>query len=279
MDHKKTGDLIAKKRKELELTQKELADRLNISDRTVSKWERGFGFPDISLIEPVADELGISVLELIHGKEDEFTEMEERSARKTLDTIEPEVKGKIKRFRVIMMAMLVIIIVMIIGFAYYVSNVSGGKWVGMKEVTLVEAVNVMQDIVINSNDKELLEEVKKDDAVKKFIENGNDELLIADIDQDHYSKKVAIPDEKIEFFIVQADKGFTFITYGSNYINYNLFEEADGSIVKNITKYSDPYRTEDGLLPDEDRKVVYHIENTNNDVFRMSVIEKNMNFN
>ena len=41
MDNQKTGALIARRRQELGLTQKELADRLNISDRTVSKWERG----------------------------------------------------------------------------------------------------------------------------------------------------------------------------------------------------------------------------------------------
>ena len=54
---------------ELGLTQKELAEKLNISDRTVSKWERGAGFPDISLVEPLADALGLSVLELLHGEE------------------------------------------------------------------------------------------------------------------------------------------------------------------------------------------------------------------
>ena len=51
MDNAKTGALIAARRKELNLTQKELAEKLHISDRTVSKWERGAGFPDISLLE------------------------------------------------------------------------------------------------------------------------------------------------------------------------------------------------------------------------------------
>lgn len=67
MNHEKTGALIAKRRTELGLTQKALAEQLNISDRAVSKWERGMGFPDISLIEPLADALGLTVLELLHG--------------------------------------------------------------------------------------------------------------------------------------------------------------------------------------------------------------------
>ena len=48
MDNGKTGTLIAARRKELGMTQKELAEKLHISDRTVSKWERGAGFPDVS---------------------------------------------------------------------------------------------------------------------------------------------------------------------------------------------------------------------------------------
>lgn len=71
MDNAKTGALVAARRKELNLTQKELAEKLHISDRTVSKWERGAGFPDISLLEPLADALGLSVLDLIQGARQE----------------------------------------------------------------------------------------------------------------------------------------------------------------------------------------------------------------
>lgn len=69
MDVKKTGRLIAERRKELGLTQKQLAERLHVSDRAVSKWERRVGFPDIALLEPLADELGLPVLSLLHGEE------------------------------------------------------------------------------------------------------------------------------------------------------------------------------------------------------------------
>ena len=57
MDRTKTGALIAAARKEQNMTQKELAAALHVSDRAVSKWERGAGFPDISLLEPLADAL------------------------------------------------------------------------------------------------------------------------------------------------------------------------------------------------------------------------------
>ena len=68
MDRTKTGALIAAARKEQNMTQKELAAALHVSDRAVSKWERGAGFPDISLLEPLADTLGLGVLDLLRGE-------------------------------------------------------------------------------------------------------------------------------------------------------------------------------------------------------------------
>lgn len=74
MDYQKTGELIAASRKRKGLTQKQLAEQLNISDRTVSRWERGVGFPDISLVEPLSDALEVSIVVLIRGEEEQATE-------------------------------------------------------------------------------------------------------------------------------------------------------------------------------------------------------------
>ena len=68
MNNIKFGKLISTLRKEKNMTQKELAEKLNITDKAVSKWERGDSFPDITLIEPIAKELGITVGELINGE-------------------------------------------------------------------------------------------------------------------------------------------------------------------------------------------------------------------
>ena len=68
MNNKKTGVLIAQIRKENGLTQKQLADKIGVSNATISKWETAKGFPDISLIEPLAEALGISVSEIIAGE-------------------------------------------------------------------------------------------------------------------------------------------------------------------------------------------------------------------
>lgn len=68
MDNAKTGALIARIRKEKGLTQKELADRIGVTNATISKWETGKGFPDISLLEPLANALDITISEIIAGE-------------------------------------------------------------------------------------------------------------------------------------------------------------------------------------------------------------------
>ena len=68
MDAKKFGSFIAATRKESNMTQMDLAKKLQVTDKAVSKWERGLGFPDINTIEPLADALGVSVLEIMRSE-------------------------------------------------------------------------------------------------------------------------------------------------------------------------------------------------------------------
>ena len=68
MNAQKTGSLIAAIRKEQNRTQQDLANGLGVSSAAVSKWERGIGFPDVSLMEPLAASLGISIAELFKGE-------------------------------------------------------------------------------------------------------------------------------------------------------------------------------------------------------------------
>lgn len=68
MDAEKTGLFIAKLRREFGLTQRELADRIGVTDKAVSKWERGRGFPDVSILEILSKELNVSITELMSGE-------------------------------------------------------------------------------------------------------------------------------------------------------------------------------------------------------------------
>lgn len=68
MNNYVTGSVIKKLREKHGLTQSGLAEKINVSDKTVSKWETGKGLPDIALIEPLAAALGVSVIELMSGE-------------------------------------------------------------------------------------------------------------------------------------------------------------------------------------------------------------------
>ena len=65
MDQIKIGKFIAEERKAKKYTQRELADKLSISDKTISKWERGNGFPEVSLLLPLCNEL-LTLHKIIH---------------------------------------------------------------------------------------------------------------------------------------------------------------------------------------------------------------------
>lgn len=89
MDAKKFGTFIATLRKENNMTQVELAQKLQVTDKAVSKWERGLGFPDINTIEPLADALGVSVLEIMRSERIAEAEITQDTASAALtDTFE-----------------------------------------------------------------------------------------------------------------------------------------------------------------------------------------------
>lgn len=68
INNEKLGRFVAEQRKALGLTQKELGDRLFVSDKTVSKWERGASLPNIALLGPLADALEVTITELLNGE-------------------------------------------------------------------------------------------------------------------------------------------------------------------------------------------------------------------
>ena len=90
MDQIKISNFIKECRKELGITQYELADKLNVSFKTISKWECGKGLPDVSLLLPLCDELKISVNELLCGCRLLNEEYKEKAEENLVSVIEKE---------------------------------------------------------------------------------------------------------------------------------------------------------------------------------------------
>ena len=98
MDQVRIGRFIADERKKKGWTQKQLAEKLNISDKTVSKWECGNGFPEVSLLLPLCDELGINVNDLLSGEVVSGEDYQKKAENNMVEMIQEKETNR-KQFR------------------------------------------------------------------------------------------------------------------------------------------------------------------------------------
>ena len=96
MDQISIGRFIAAERKRKGCTQKQLAEKLNISDKTVSKWECGKGFPEVSLLLPLCKELDITVNELLSGARVSEEEYQKKAEENMVNMIKEREENKKK---------------------------------------------------------------------------------------------------------------------------------------------------------------------------------------
>ena len=96
MDQKQIGKFIAERRRAQSLTQRQLADALSISDKTISKWECGNGLPEVSLMLPLCEKLNINVNELLSGECLSETQYFEKAEDNMLDLMKDRTSAKTK---------------------------------------------------------------------------------------------------------------------------------------------------------------------------------------
>ena len=132
MDAVKTGALIAQARKEKELPQGELAQALHVSTQAVSKWERGLNFPDITLLEPLAEQLELTVSELMSG---------ERNAPAREETVRDSLRmgltqlARAKKWRVAFVC-LALLLALLGGWRGYIWVRDNTEWLPQKETVV-----------------------------------------------------------------------------------------------------------------------------------------------
>ena len=100
MDTKKIGAFIAMNRKKKGYTQEQLAEKLGVTNKTISRWENGHYMPDLSLLEPLSKELDITLNELLAGKEivkEEAMEYSEQNLIQTIDYTDKKIKDEHKK--------------------------------------------------------------------------------------------------------------------------------------------------------------------------------------
>lgn len=153
MDQIKIGKFIAECRKKNNLTQMQLAEKLNITDRAISKWENGKGMPDSSIMIDLCNELGISVNELLSGERIEMKEYNKKAEENLFELNKSnEKKNKIINYIVIITIVLIIISVVELFFVI----------IQLKKVQLETTLNQAQNTYeLNIKVNDLEERLKK----------------------------------------------------------------------------------------------------------------------
>ena len=118
MDQEKTGRLIAELRKAAGLTQEALGERLGVSQRSVSRWETGRNMPDLSLLLPLADVLGVSVTELLNGERIEGETVSKDAAKSAMSALIILARDR-RRFRNGIKAMIALVLTLVCMLGLY----------------------------------------------------------------------------------------------------------------------------------------------------------------
>ena len=116
MDQIKIGEFIAKLRKSKNMTQQDLADKLNVTDRAVSNWENGRRMPDVSLFKPLCETLGITVNELINGEKISHKKIKSKSEEILIKTLKKQKKVKKKSNKIIISLLIISLCLIIVIF-------------------------------------------------------------------------------------------------------------------------------------------------------------------
>lgn len=156
MDPMKTGMIISDARKKLKMTQKDLADKLFVSDKAVSKWERGLCFPDISVLVPLTEILDISLYDLLRGEKVNKEEVEE-TLKNTINYSNSELKRKKKKL-ILISSISIFIVIVICMIAIFVIN-SDRQLSGITDRDEIHSINYYSGYktTINAENQEKLE--------------------------------------------------------------------------------------------------------------------------
>ena len=152
MDPKKTGMIILEARKRLKMTQKDLADKLYVSDKAVSKWERGLCFPDISVLIPLTEILNISLYDLLRGEKVNKKEVEE-TLKNTINYSNSEINRKKKKYITISLIIIFIIVLISIMSVVFMSDNEIGAIVDRDTIHTINYYSEYKTTLDNTNGK------------------------------------------------------------------------------------------------------------------------------
>ncbi len=168
MNNKKTGLFIAELRREHSLSQKQLAERLSVTDKAVSKWETGRSAPDISLLVPLAEILGTTVTEILKGESLKQEKLNEASNEIIVKTIK---KSKVKTIWAVAIVLIAVSVMLSVYPAYHFFNS-----VNMNDTAAIERM-ANDYFRTDKEDMTIIKTVKKGDYYAFLMAGGKETKL------------------------------------------------------------------------------------------------------
>jgi len=241
VNQEKIGKFILELRKEKNMTQKELADNIGVTDRAVSKWENGRGMPDVSLMKSLCEELGITINELISGEridKSNYQEKFEENILNTIDYTEKKVKKNNKVLKVTILTMLVPIITLISMFLIDVRMMRQNKPVIFSTwgYEYTPAINLHEDEIYLS--------------IRQYlVKKGDNEPKHHNFEKTFVSMRVYLLEEKEkdQLFYVYA-----WVRDGKYYVENNELKKDSGSSIPYkfvVEKENNEYVVTDYIIP------------------------------
>lgn len=145
MDLIKIGNFICELRNKKGLTQEELAKKINVTNKAISRWERGVGLPDISLLEPLSNALDITILELLNGKHLNVNdEVQKNDVNIMLNVLSKKNKRNYRLFIFLTVLMIFILTLVILNFAFNFQGYDNSYFLQLKNhFSIIPFVNII----------------------------------------------------------------------------------------------------------------------------------------
>lgn len=145
MDLIKIGNFICELRNKKGLTQEELAKKINVTNKAISRWERGVGLPDISLLEPLSNALDVTILELLNGKHlNGNDEVQKNDVNIMLNVLSKKNKKNYRLFIFLTVLMILILTLAILNFAFNFQGYDNSYFLQLKNhFSIIPFVNII----------------------------------------------------------------------------------------------------------------------------------------
>lgn len=257
MNNQKTGELILNARKNKGYTQKELADKLNVSDRAVSKWERGLNYPDITLLSPLADVLDITVAELLSGEKlDDIDTNSELVVRSTVAALNVRLRDRLKSFKVkVLIGAIALIIAIAATFMLLNPNVVYD--VNDREIPISVAVSKLPGIIITGDEFLLAQDIMSTDEVSKLLLDPEAITTLPTDFSQQFLNRISVDNQQPESLLIEVIYGTVYVDYTIGDCRYILSFFDPSAITKAVALYD---------AKADDVTAVY--ENSNNASFK-----------